>query len=203
MLPTPTNMEVGDEDIWAGHIDSVGRLGGAEKPRGLDLAGLRHRAPPSPILCLSNTTQRPPPSVVLDSNLSHRCRSCVVLDLLPASGASPCLLVPKSSFPAGAGGGPRSTERGPPPRRTAHSSVQPRFRAECVESVENGERRSGDEVQHTGEEQKRGIQIPVLFAGKIDAPSGAQNGQAGSQLICREEPVGNGKGDSQSRRWKK
>ena len=118
----PPNMEVGDEDIWAGHIDPVGRPGGAEKPRGLDLAGLRHRAPPSPILCLSNTTQRPPPSVVLDSNLSHRRRSCVVLDLLPASGASPCLLAPKSSRPAGAGGGPRSTERGPSPGRPTRQS---------------------------------------------------------------------------------
>ena len=85
-----------------------------------------------------------------------------MLDLLPASGASPCLLAPKSSLPAGAGGAPRSTERGPPPRRTAHSSVQPRFQAECGDSVEEGERRGGDEVQHTGEEQKRGIQIPAL-----------------------------------------
>ena len=107
-------MEVGDEDIWAGHIDPVGRPGGAEKPRGLDLAGLRHRAPPSPILCLSNTTQRPPPSVVLDSKVSHRRRSCVVLDLLPASGAGPCLLAPKSSRPAGAGGDLAARKEAPP-----------------------------------------------------------------------------------------
>ena len=108
-------MEVGDEDIWAGHIDPVGRPGGAERPRGLDLAGLRHRAPPSPILCLSNTTQRPPPSVVLDSKVSHRRRSCVVLDLLPASDASPCLLAPKSSLPAGAGGDLAARKEARPP----------------------------------------------------------------------------------------
>ena len=51
---------------------------------------------------------------MLDSNVSHRRRSCVVLDLLPASGASPCLLVPKSSRPAGLGGDLAARKEAPP-----------------------------------------------------------------------------------------
>ena len=162
------------------------------KPRGLDLAGLRHRAPPSPIICLSNTTQPPPLSVVLDSKVWHRRRSCVVLDLLPASGAGPCLLAPKSSLPAGGGGAPEQRNEGPPKdgprvcttalrsfmrqvsflgtswrsgpeRREEYANFHPFFcRARGRALAEDSKRGSGEEVQDNGEERKRGSLIPAM-----------------------------------------